>query len=90
MCFVLNGLTDFSKQFSFSEIFVLIFGINLIACSQHTLRTQVRAEIESILEDLMEPMEPIKDLMAPFFEINDLVFNSIKAIKDAYQTLKDS
>ncbi|XP_071798137.1 uncharacterized protein [Asterias amurensis] len=60
------------------------------ALDSHTLRTQVQAEIESILEDLMEPMEPIKDLMAPFFEIYDLVFNSIKAIKDAYQTLKDS
>ena len=62
----------------------------MIAKPQHTLRTQVKAEIESILMDLMEPFEPIKELLAPFFEIYDLVFNSIKAVKKAYQTLKDS
>ncbi|XP_033637389.1 uncharacterized protein LOC117298318 isoform X2 [Asterias rubens] len=60
------------------------------ALDSHTLRTQVKAEIESILMDLMEPFEPIKELLAPFFEIYDLVFNSIKAVKKAYQTLKDS
>lgn len=64
--------------------------IDLICCYQHTLRTRVQEEIESIFDDLMAPIEPIKDLLAPFFEIYDLVFDSIKAIKDAYQTLKDS
>ena len=40
--------------------------------------------------DLMGPIEPIKELLAPFFEIYDLVFDTIKAVKEAYQTLKDS
>ncbi|XP_033637723.1 uncharacterized protein LOC117298529 [Asterias rubens] len=60
------------------------------ALDSHTLRTQVQSEIESILMDLMEPIEPIKELLAPFFEIYDLVFNTIKAVKEAYQTLKVS
>ncbi len=72
----------------FLEILILIFGIELISCYQHTMRKRVQVEIESIFEDLMEPIEPIKDLLAPFFEICDLVFDSIETIKEAYQTLR--
>ncbi|XP_022103294.1 uncharacterized protein LOC110986022 [Acanthaster planci] len=59
------------------------------AVDSHTLRGRVRDEIESILQELMAPIQPIKDLLAPFFELYDLAFNTVDAIKEAYQTLKD-
>ena len=43
----------------------------------------------SIVEDLMDPLKPIMDLMAPFQEVYELVVGSFDAIKDAYQTLRD-
>ena len=68
---------------------VASFHVFLSVVIQPTLRRRVRDEIESILQDLMAPVQPIKDLLAPFFELYDLVFNTVDAIKEAYQTLKN-
>ncbi|XP_038062441.1 uncharacterized protein LOC119732930 [Patiria miniata] len=59
------------------------------AVDSRTLRRQVKDEIESIFQDLMEPIQPIVDLLQPFFELYDLVFNTVDAVKEAYQALKE-
>ncbi|XP_022102001.1 uncharacterized protein LOC110985344 [Acanthaster planci] len=60
------------------------------AVDSNTLRRQIAAEIEAIILDLIGPIEPIENLLAPFFELYDLVVNTIEGIKEAYLTLKNS
>ncbi|XP_038050876.1 uncharacterized protein LOC119724026 [Patiria miniata] len=55
----------------------------------YTLRRQVRGEIESVFQDLMDPIQPLQNLLGPFFELYDLVFSAVDAVKEAYQTLKE-
>ena len=50
---------------------------------------KVKQEIEDIVDMLLKPIAPIKDLLAPFFDIYSMVFDTIKAVKEAYQTLRD-
>ncbi len=53
------------------------------------LRRKVKQEIEDVIELLLGPIDPIKNLLKPFFDIYNLVFDTIKAVKEAYQTLRD-
>ncbi|XP_038050894.1 uncharacterized protein LOC119724045 [Patiria miniata] len=60
------------------------------AIDSNTLRKRIADEIKSIISELIGPIEPITDLLAPFFELYDLVVNTIESIKEAYLTLKNS
>ena len=50
---------------------------------------KVKQEIEDIVDLLLGPIEPIKNLLEPFFDIYNIVFDTIKAVKEAYQVLRD-
>ena len=50
---------------------------------------KVKQEIEDIVDLLLGPIEPIKKLLEPFFDIYNIVFDTIKAVKEAYQVLRD-
>ncbi|XP_072033446.1 LOW QUALITY PROTEIN: uncharacterized protein [Amphiura filiformis] len=53
------------------------------------LRLKVKQEIEDIITLLIGPIDSIKNLLKPFQELYSLVFDTIKAVKEAYQTLRD-
>ena len=50
---------------------------------------KVKQEIEDIITLLIGPLDPLKNLLKPFQELYSLVFDTIKAVKEAYQTLRD-
>ena len=50
---------------------------------------KVKQEIEDIISLLVGPIDPLKDLLKPFHDLYSLVFDTIKAVKEAYQTLRD-
>ena len=53
------------------------------------LRVKVKQEIEDITDLLFGNIEPLMSLLQPFFDIYNLVFDTIKAVKESYQILRD-
>ncbi|XP_072048761.1 uncharacterized protein [Amphiura filiformis] len=60
------------------------------AVSMTELRMKIKQEVEDIVQMLIEPLEPLKTLLKPFFDIYSKVFDAIKAVKEAYQVLRNS
>ena len=50
---------------------------------------KVKQEIEDIVDLLLGSIKPIKNLLQPFFDIYNTVVDTVKAIKEAYQILRD-
>ena len=50
---------------------------------------KLKHEIEDIMEMIISPIEPLKTLMEPFSTLYFQVFDTIKAVKESYQILRD-
>ncbi|VDI03126.1 Hypothetical predicted protein [Mytilus galloprovincialis] len=58
--------------------------------STKSMRKGVVSQITSTVEDVMEPFDMLNDIAQPFITAYESVFGIVKAVKNAYNALKNS